>query len=184
MKYQLRNLAAASAVCLLAANSMAATNPATPTTVSSTGDLTITAGIQDLVRVSQLTDIALGNYVPGADLVGNSPVCIYRNGTGNYAITFTGSGTASAFTLLDTLNTPYELPYTVNYNDAAGNAGEVAVTSGTQLTGQTGGDGTDIDCANTGVNGNIEVTIAEADLQAAPVDTYSGVLTVVIVPEP
>lgn len=155
---------------------MAATQGTLGTT--STGDLEITLDIDSLVRVSNLNDIDLGTFAGGAaDLSGSDNFCIYRNGAGNYNITMTGSGAASAFTLTDGTNT---IPYSVSFT----NGGANAMATGTALTAQAGAF-TANDTCNSGANDNVSVavTVANSDLASAPASSYTGTLTMVVAPE-
>ncbi len=155
---------------------MAATQGSLDTT--STGDLLIELDIDDLVRVNNLNDIDLGTFTGAAgDLSGSDNFCIYRNGTGNYNITMTGSGTASAFTLTDGSNT---LPYSVSFTNGSANA----ITSGNSLAAQAGAFTANDNC-NSGVNDNVSVsvTVANSDLSSVPAGSYSGTLTMVVAPE-
>lgn len=165
------------ALGVASASVMAATQGALGPT--STGDLIISLDIDPLVRVSNLGDIALGNFNGGAgDLTGADSFCVYRNGAGNYNINMTGSGTANAFTLTDSgANT---LPYSVDFV----NGSATAMTTGASLTGQTGANTTSDTCGG-GANDNVSVnvTVANADLASAPAGTYSGTLTIVVAPE-
>ena len=68
----------------------------------------------------------------------------------------------------------------MSYNDGNGPQG---LTSGVALTGLDGADPSSDTCATTGNNGQIEVTIAAADLLPAPASTYAGTLTLVVAPE-
>lgn len=143
---------------------------------TSTGTVDISLDVNDLVRISNLTDINLGVFA-GVDAVGTSPACVYRNGTGNYNLTASGDGTAGAFTLTDGTNT---VPYSVSYDDGSGAA---PATSGAVLGGLTGADPASDTCGTTGNNGTIEVTVAAADAAGLPAATYAGTLTLLVAPE-
>ncbi len=143
---------------------------------NSTGTLDISLTVNDEVRISNLTDINLGVF-GGADAVGTSSACVYRNGTGNYQITATGDGAAGAFTLTDGTNT---VAYSVSYDDGSGAQG---ATSGVTLAGLTGADAASNTCAVTGDNATVQVTVAAADAATLPAATYAGTLTLVVAPE-
>lgn len=142
---------------------------------SSTGTLDISITVDDEVRISNLGDIILGTFA-GVDASGTSAACIYRNSATTYQITASGNGTANAFTLTDGTGV---VGYSVTYADAA--ATPVSMSSGIALTGQDGAD-TDVDCAGTGNNAQIAVTVAAADAAALPAGNYSGTLTLVVAP--
>ncbi|MGI9324759.1 MAG: hypothetical protein ACR2PZ_06035 [Pseudomonadales bacterium] len=142
---------------------------------TSTGSLVITVDVNDEVRISSLADINLGPFA-GVDMTGSSPACIYRNGIPTtYQITGTGSGAANAFTLTDGTNT---VPYSVDYTDLNGTN---ALTTGSALLAQDGADN-DVNCANTGDNGSIDVTVTAVDAAALPAAAYTGTLTLVVAP--
>ncbi|MGB5247557.1 MAG: hypothetical protein WBM54_04850 [Woeseia sp.] len=144
---------------------------------NSTGTLDITLGVSDAVRISNLADINLGAFA-GVDAVGTSVACVFRNGTGNYQLTATGSGPLGEFRLANGTDT---VDYSVRYNDA--NTGAQAVTSGTLLSGLTGADPVSSTCATTGNNATVEVTVAATDAAGLPAATYAGTLTLVVAPE-
>lgn len=140
---------------------------------TSTGDLLISLDINSLVQVSNLGDIALGTYA-GTDLTGTDNFCVYRNGVGNYAITMSGDG--GVFELSDGgINT---LPYSVDFTNGA----TTALTSTVALTAQTGANTTSTTCAGVD-NVAVAITVANANLAAAPAGNYTGTLTILVAPE-
>lgn len=143
---------------------------------TSTGTVDINLEVNDLVRISNLTDINLGVFA-GVDAVGTSNACVYRNGVDTYNLTASGDGAAGAFTLTDGSNT---VVYSVTYDDGTGAA---TATTGVTLTGLTGADPASEICGTTGNNGVIEVTVAAAAAAALPSATYSGTLTLLVAPE-
>jgi len=144
---------------------------------TSTGDLTITLDIANLVRVSNLNDINLGTFAGGGGgLAGTDTFCVYRNGAGNYNINMTGDGTANAFTLANGANT---VPYTVDFVNGATTT---AMNTGTGLAGQTGANTVSDTCAGVD-NVSVNISVSNADLSSSPAGTYSGVLTMVVAPE-
>lgn len=160
---------------------------ATPGTVgaTSTGTLDISVDVEDLVRISGLSDIILTFDVTGTGpITGSSTACVYRNGGGDYSIEATGSGTASAFTIQNASATPTPIAYTVGWDDAVTGTAVSAATSGTPLTGQTGANTVSDDCSTGGgANAFVEVTVPRASLSAAPAGTYNGTLTLEVSPE-
>ena len=148
---------------------------------TSTGTLNITATVNNLVQITNLNDIDLGTFTGTGNLTGNDTLCIYRNGSGTYQITATGSGTGSAFTVTDGSNT---LPYTVDYtSDLLGTPTTTTMSTGSALTGQAGVDSASTTCAGGGDNAQVDITISNADLTSAPAGAYSGTLTLVVAPE-
>jgi len=171
-----KGLVAGGVAVMIAANGFAATQGTVGAT--STGDLDISLTIVDEVRISNLVDITLGTFL-GADLGGSSPACVFRSGTGNYEITATGDGGTGSdeFALTDGTNS---VDYTVAYDDGSG---AVLVSSGTPLTGQTGGDPASDTCAGTGDNGTIAVNVLASDMEGLPAGAYTGTLTLTVAPE-
>lgn len=152
---------------------------------TSTGTLDISVDVEDLVRISGLSDILLTFDVTGTgDIVGSSTACVYRNGAGTYSVNATGSGTANAFTIQNGAATPTVIAYTVGWDDAVTGAAAAAVTSGSLLGGQTGANTVSDDCSTGGgANAFVEVTVPRASLVAAPSGTYNGTLTLEVAPE-
>ncbi|TQV89035.1 hypothetical protein [Aliikangiella coralliicola] len=175
MKYARLVKASIFALGVASTSAMAATQGTLGAT--STGDLIISLDIDNLVRVSNLNDINLGNFNGGAgDLSGSDTFCVYRNGAGNYNINMSGSGAANAYTLASGANT---LPYAVEFVNGATTT---AMATGTALTGQTGANTTSDTCGGAD-NVSLNVTVANGDLAAAPAGTYTGTLTIVVAPE-
>ena len=150
----------------------AATDGTVGTSSSGTTDITLT--IPDLIKVSGMTDIALGTWSGSGAKTGSDSICVYDNSGGLYNATFTGNGTASAFTIVNGGNI---IPYTVTYDDGAG---VDAVTKGVPL-GCAGAHQTSFTCGG-GTNGTIAISIAEADMAAKVAAVYSGTLTILVAP--
>jgi hypothetical protein len=168
-------LAVAAIATVAASNAFAATQGTLGAT--STGSLNITLTINQLVQISALDDIALGNYTGGGNMTGFDDLCVYSN-IGAYRITATGNGTGAAFHLIGGAAT---IPYAVQWADEAGAATGDAMTSGTVLTNQTGTITTP-NC-NNGNNARVRVTVNSTDLAAAPAQAYTGVLTLLVAPQ-
>lgn len=147
---------------------------------TSTGTSTLTVIIPKLIRIRNVADLNFGTYTGTGDLNQNDDVNISTNyGTAarTYRVTATGSGAASAFTVTDGTST---IAYNVYWNDATGTSGEVALTSGTPLTAQTGA----VKPLSTATNNaNFHGEFLEANLQAVDAATYTGTLTMVVTPE-
>lgn len=143
---------------------------------TSSGDLTISMTTEDQIQISNLEDIALADSGSG-DFAGASPACIYRNGTGSYTLTASGSGDANAFTISD--GGANNLSYDITYDDGTG---AQALAAGNALAGRTNADTASKTCAG-GNNGSISINIAAADVSAVPAGTYTGSLTLTVSPE-
>ena len=159
---------------------------------TSSGNLTITAQINDLLLITGLTDIDLTGgspYIGTGDLTGFSNFCVYRNGTGNYSATLTGSGglTAGFFIANGAGPGADEIPYTVTFTDGTNTYSSTTdfISGGSvgTLLAPLIGDGDEQDCFSSGgVNGTVTVDILEADVQAANPGTYQGILTILVSP--
>lgn len=151
---------------------------------TSTGTSDITLTIPEYVIVRNMNDFALGSWNGTGAIDSNDDINIAGNddqGTPSYQVTLSGSGAASAFTIVRTAPAAGPtIAYTVAFNDVTGTAGGVAATATTPITAQTG-----IHQVLTTVttNANIRVQITLANLQAAPRGSYSGTLTIVVAPE-
>lgn len=143
---------------------------------TSTGSFDITAVLQDLVQISSLDNLALGTYTGTGDMTGSESFCVYRNGTGQYQATVTGSynaGAGSGFVLSDGTNT---MAYTVTYNGTGIASGGVTATQAGNASLQDCGG------ANVANNATIGVTVPAATLQGSPTGTYTGTVTILIGP--
>lgn len=175
MKRIIRN-----SLAVFALASMAGAGHAAPVQGSlgatSTGSFDIDVTLQDLVQISSLDDLSLGTYSGIGNATGSEAFCVYRNGTGQYTATVTGSynaGAGSGFSVYSAGNT---MAYTATYN---GNAIASGGTTGTEI-----GNSSLQDCGGSNVanNATIAVTIPAATLQASPTGTYVGTVTILINP--
>ena len=166
---------AAAFVALSATAAYAATQGTLGATSTGTADISVT--IAEQFRISSIQDYAFGTYSGTGNLTANDDVCVYNNGTGDYRITASGSGAASAFTVASGANT---IAYQVFYNDVTGTTGAVQLTAATQSGVQTGANTTINDCSAGGLSGNVEVRMLQAALQAAPAGAYTGTLTLLV----
>ncbi len=145
---------------------------------TSTGTVNISLTIPQLVKISGLSDIALGT-ISGAPVSGNTTACIYSNNSGNYAVTVTGSGAGGAFTIAGpSPATTSTIAYTADW---IANSITAPLTAGTKLTGRTGANTTSVNCAG-GSNATFSVTFSEAAITAVPSGAYSGTATILISP--
>jgi hypothetical protein len=150
---------------------------------TSTGTSTITATIPSLGRVSGIADLALGSFDGVTDMDGSDDVCVYSNvGTGTYAVTMTSANASGGvFRLTDGSNFA---SYNAFWNDAAGTAGRISVTSGAQLTTQTGANTVNSVCASGPANtGNFSVNVPAANLTGVPAGSYTDTITILITPQ-
>ncbi|HSG89845.1 MAG TPA: hypothetical protein VLA56_11585 [Pseudomonadales bacterium] len=170
-----RSIALVSA--LIASGSALAANDGTRG-LESTGDLQVTLSVNDRVQITRLNDIALGAFSGTGDLVGADGFCAYRNGSGLYDLTVS-SANAAAGVFRAVSGTDF-LAYTVKVDQDADASDGTLTTSGAVQAGLAG-SGTSTTCANSD-NAAVEVTFAEADLQAAPTGAYVDTLTLLVQP--
>lgn len=173
----------ASIFFFVVASHYAAAHAATDGTLgpTSTGSLSITITIPPRVRISNVADLALGTFTGTGDKTAADDVCIYTNDpAGTYRVTATGDGTGGAFTVNDGASN--ELAYSLRWNDQTGTTGNVLLTSGTALTGQSGANTTASDCGGSNT-ANIEATITESELSLGEAGSYSGNVTILVEPD-
>jgi spore coat protein U-like protein len=139
---------------------------------TSSGNLSISVTIVELVRISGLRDVAFGVYSGAGDLDNNTNICVYRNSlAAQYRITATT--VEGAFRLTSGANL---LPYRLYFNDTIGTTGEVLLAYNTLSATQTGANTQTVDCSVGGLKANVHVQILQADLQAARPGAYTGTL--------
>jgi hypothetical protein len=174
-------LAVAAVAAFAASNAFAADDGDLGAT--SQGNLNITLTIDDLVLITDLDDIGLGTYTPGANLTGDDTVCVYSN-TGGYQITATGNagGTGPAFAPTGGTSGA-SIPYFVQWADTGGAGSGTSLTANTALAGQVDSVRSPDCSGGTANNARVFVTVNDADLAAAPADAYLGVLTLLVAPQ-
>lgn len=146
----------------------------------STGDITVSVTVTDEVRISSLDD--LGGTFGGVDIVDSDQLCVYRNGSGNYNITATGSG-GGAFQIA---NGGTSIPFTVGWNDDTLGGPFTGLTSGTTLVGQNTSETAANDCGAGGGGvdtAEVEVTILATDMLTLPAGAATGLLILTVGPE-
>jgi hypothetical protein len=145
---------------------------------TSTGTLDLTLEVPPLVRISDLEDIDLGTF-DGVSMSGADDVCVWST---TRAYTITASGDGGSFTLTGGTSGD-TLAYSVEWAESAGATSGVQLASGAALTGRTT-TATSASCngGNT-PNAAVIVEVGDGDLAAAPADTYTGTLTLVVAPE-
>lgn len=175
-------LAMAAATLLATAGTATAATQGTLGTGSSTGSMDLSVTISESLRITGLADAALGTYGGTGDLTQDTDVCVYTNdSTGDYQITADNLANSGNFEITNANSDA--LAYTVAWNDATGTTGQAALTANVALAAQTGADTASDDCSTgASMTSNIEVTFAEAALQAAPSGAYTGTLTLVVTP--
>ncbi|MDE0723937.1 MAG: hypothetical protein OSB62_04475 [Alphaproteobacteria bacterium] len=153
--------------------------------VTSTGTLVVTMDVLEEVKVSNLADVVLAQYVPGGgDVIGTSGACIYYNNANQYDITATSANSAGpGYQMnLGANNIVYGLEY---QNDTLG-AGAYSALNETVTYTVTTATGTDDDCVTAGGDtSDIRVTVTDTGAPlGVPNGTYTDTITFVIVPNP
>jgi hypothetical protein len=146
---------------------------------TSTGTTDVSVTIPDRVRVSRLDGIALGTYGGSGDMSGVDDLCVFRNGSGSYKIQLDSAnpGGANEFQMKNGTNF---ITYTVKFDDDADASDQLAVTSGTEISGLTG-HSTSASCGAAD-NGQLRIDVLEVDLLAAPPAAYLDTVTLLVTP--
>jgi hypothetical protein len=144
---------------------------------------TVTGVVPKMIRISGLDTLDLGTYDPsaGTDWSTTDDFCVWRNKTsGTYKIQMNGEGSGGAFEIADSAPTPNKLAFSVKFvDDSTGSL--TALAPATDRTAQTANTASPT-CAS-GIQARVEVTVAQAVAEAAVEGTYTGDLTVTVVPE-
>ncbi len=144
----------------------------------------LAARAQSMSRVTGLADVNYGTINSFTDQTNSQNVCVFSAFVifgfpirRPYSVIATGNGSGGAFTLSSGAST---LPYQVRWADAANQ------TTGTQLTaGATAsgfGNASNSQTCSGGENASLIVTIPGTALATATAGSYSGVLSITIVP--
>ncbi len=190
---------------LSSASSYAATTQGPLSSTTSTGTIDVSVGVGNEIVVYGLSDVNFGSWSLGDGTISsNQDICIGKNDFFQpYAIVARGDGDGidpSAFTLSNGVDQIY---YNVNWNDQAGTGGQVLLP-GSLALGQTGGffdflvnrrgAQLGVPCGGGGIpiffffttnsrpNANLEITIPATELSSAIGGSYSGTLTLVVMP--
>ena len=134
-------------------------------------------------KISGLSDLTLPTWSIGDPGVSsNMDVCVYATGlqSGSYGVT--ASGGVLGFNLTDSLL--HQLPYSLYWND--GGAGALSstgtqMTSGIPLVSQVNASTSSNSCSG-GATARVIVKISQTAMTAAIAGSYSGTVTLVVVP--
>lgn len=143
-------------------------------------NFTLSVTLNDVIRISDIDDFIFGSHT---GLGTTSPsltddICIYRNSTGNYQVTASGSGSGGDFTLSNGADT---MTYTAQWND--GN-GFNPLQPNTPLSNQGNVFNSNINCnAGSANNASLKIDIDNSELQSVPAGTYQGVITIMVAPQ-
>lgn len=178
------SLVSAALASLVSAPSFAAVQGTLGAT--STGSVTINVTKPARASITNLNDLTIASYIPGAgNQILTDDVCVYSSRpNGAYTIKATGSGTGGTFALANGSNL---LPYSVNWNyggvNALTNLGlalQPNVTSVALFKAATDSS----TCTGTvpGPTARLIVTILATNLDAIVDGTYTGTLTLLVTP--
>ena len=155
----------------------------------STGTSTISVTTTELVQMTNVGDVSFGNY-PGTYGTANTvinksdDVCIYTNDT-NTRYKVTASGGGSGYQLVNGGST---IPYQVKWYPTTSEGSPTTLESGT--TNWAPGTGTATGFTNatntwpcSTDNARFEITINQSDLLAVPANSYTGTLTLIVMPD-
>jgi len=148
---------------------------------TSEGSADMTLEIARLVRLSNMADVAFGQYSGSGDLSADRDVCVWTNDAdATYVVTATGDGEDSAFTVSAAAEL---LAYTVYWNDTASTDNNILLTAN-QVSAAMGNANTSSHSCGGVDNANFQVIINQTSLLASRPGTYTGVLTFVVAPAP
>lgn len=134
-------------------------------------------------RITGLADVNYGTINAFVDQTNSQNVCVYSafnfffQFTRPYSVLATGSGAGGAFTLA---SGPRTLPYEVRWADAANQSTGTQLTAGVTAAGF--GNASNNQTCNGTENASLIVTITGTSLATASAGSYSGVLSITIVP--
>ncbi|QMU61721.1 MAG: hypothetical protein GKR92_08435 [Gammaproteobacteria bacterium] len=190
---------------VFSSSTFSATTQGTIDLYASTGSVDISVTSGNIIQISGLQPVNFGPWVAGdGDLALDQDICIGKSDWfQGYAIVASGDGDAfdpSAFTITNGLDQIY---YDVSWNDQTGTTGSTIVSPGSILGSQTGfwrdflynyafsfifgGAPCDTPLNWFGnprrpPNANLEVRIPSAQLTGAIGGSYTGVLTLLVMP--
>ena len=148
---------------------------------TSTGTADVSLTIDEVVRITDMDDFAFGAYSGSGNLKADDSICVYHNGDGNYKVTISDDSTSTPadFAVEGPLG---DIAMEVKWNDQQNTAGNQAVDFGVGLAGTSANTQSET-CATGGLSANMEVKMAEANIQAAPAGAYISTLTVLVEPD-
>lgn len=149
---------------------------------ASSGTLAIAASVPPRARLSGLNNVSFTNVNPANNARNAQSVCAWSNtATKGYRITASGSGAGNAFTLSAGA---LSVPYTVQWNGAAGRTSGTALTAGA-LSASFVSSATHQQClTGPSASASLIIGIAAANLQAMQAATaYTGTLTLLMTPQ-
>lgn len=132
-----------------------------------------------LIQVTKLQNFTFGAWSGSGNVQAARNFCIFRNGSGGFSITASGSNNGGGQFRLSSGSSL--IPYRIEFS---GSGSWFEATPGSALTGSTTGfKGHSIRDCNGGTNHSMRVTIPAANLAAAPSGNYADTVTIYVQPE-
>lgn len=152
---------------------------------SSTMTINVEIVIGRELRVFSLDPVDLGVFdFTQAQMQGNDTFCVYDNGATfgqTYRITFTSTNNPGNFELANGGNV---IDYQVEYDDSQAGTNFRAAGSGTPITGNINASSGDTNCTSVGGdNGNVRITVTNAQAGNSPAGVYTDTLSILVEPE-
>ena len=145
---------------------------------TSSGTSDITLEIADRVQITSVEDITLGAWGGSGDMVGTTEFCVYRSGGDDYAVTLTADTGAFQVGSVTTLD---NIAFSVRVDDDLDASDGESLSYNTQSAVALAGSSS-LTCGG-GDNAEVEVTFAEAALQAASTaNDYQATITILVEP--
>jgi len=159
--------------------SMATSDGALGATSEGSADMTLE--IARLVRLSNMADLAFGQYSGSGNLSADRDVCVWTNDAdATYVVTATGDGENSAFTV--SADTEI-LAYSLYWNDSTGTENNHLLTANQVSAEMSNANTSSLSCGGVD-NANFQVVLNQTALQASRPGAYAGVITFVVAPAP
>ncbi len=133
------------------------------------------------VRVSGLSDVAFGTLTNLVnDQTSSQTICVYSSAVnGGYRVTATGSGPGGAFTLQ---SGSAQLPYELQWADAANQTSGQPLSPGVPLTGQSGSTWFSNCLFGLFLSASLITVLRASETSRARAGSYSGSVSLMIAP--
>lgn len=149
-------------------------------TMSDTRNLIMSIAVAEIVRVSELNNVALGSWSGSGDMAASETFCVYSNNdSAGYTIGMSSPNKLGDAFRLANGDTSEFVDYTLEFNDSVGGGAGTPVAS-TTIPGI--GNNSAADCSDSGDNATISVTVPQANLAAATPDSYADTVTLLVAP--
>lgn len=144
----------------------------------STGTADVTLSLTESVQISNMKDIALGEYAGTGDLESVTTFCVYRHGGGGYSLTLTADTGDFA---LDSGSTGQSIPFAARVDDDLDASDGELVAYNTVTSNALSGSNS-VTCDGND-NASLAVSFDESDLQSArSAADYQATVTLFVEP--